>query len=68
MEWPVIAKGQIIMWKPLPGLDSSLGEDAMRIGATVFAQMKTSGKPEDQCHIAAEKAAFEYYYKVSYKY
>jgi hypothetical protein len=66
MDWPAIVNNQIIIWKPLPGLDPSLGENSMRIGATVFAQMKVSGKPEDQCHIAAEKAAFEYHYRVSF--
>ena len=38
----------------------------MWIGAAAFADAVTQGKPEAECHIAAEAAAYKQQYRVSY--
>lgn len=65
-SWPIIQGARILVWTPLPGLDPSLGEDAMWIGAAAFANAVAQGKPEAECHIAAEAAAYKQQYRVSY--
>ena len=65
-SWPTIQGTRILVWTPLPGLDPSLGEDAMWIGAAAFADAAAQGKPEAECHIAAEAAAYKQQYRVSY--
>ena len=65
-SWPTIQGARILVWTPLPGLDPSLGEDAMWIGAAAFAAAVAQGKPEAECHIAAECAAYKQQYRVSY--
>jgi hypothetical protein len=65
-SWPTIKGTRILVWTPLPGLDPSLGEDAMWIGAAAFADAVAQGKPEAECHIAAEVAAYKQQYRVSY--
>lgn len=65
-QYPAFTGYYWIVWKPLPGLDSSLGEEAMWIAATRYAQHRAMGKPEMECHIEAEKAAFAHQYNVKY--
>jgi len=65
-SWPTILGTRIVVWTPLPGLDPSLGENAMWIGAAAFANSISQGKPEAECHVAAEVAAYKQQYRVSY--
>ena len=65
-SWPTVWGARIVVWSPLPGLDPSLGEDAMRIGAAAFTAAQAQGKPEAECHVAAEVAAYKQQYRVSY--
>jgi hypothetical protein len=65
-EWIAQSGGEWYTWKPLPGLDHSLGEAAMWLGAAVYATLKATGKPETVCQQEAEKAAFENQYRVRY--
>jgi hypothetical protein len=65
-SWSTLWGARIVVWTPLPGLDPSLGEDAMRIGAVAFAEAEAQGKPEAECHVAAEAAAYKQHYRVSY--
>ena len=54
------------MWTPLPGLDSSLGEKALRIGAAEYARAISGGMSEEKSHQIAERAAFEIQYRVKF--
>jgi hypothetical protein len=65
-EWTAQSGGEWHTWKPLLGLDPSLGETAMWMGAAVYAKMKAAGKPETICQQEAEKAAFQNQYRVRY--
>lgn len=65
-SWPIIHGTRIIVWSPLPGLDPSLGENALWIGAATYADALAQGKPEAECHILAEAAAYKQQYRVSY--
>jgi len=65
-SWSTLWGARIVVWTPLPGLDPSLGEDAMRIGAVAFAAAQAQGKPEAECHVIAEAAAYKQHYRVSY--
>jgi hypothetical protein len=65
-EWLSFAGGKWISWKPLPGLDSSLGESAMWVGSLVYARNRVAGRSEDDAHREAEKAAYSYHYGVAY--
>lgn len=65
-SWSTIQATRIVVWTPLPGLDPSLGEDAMWIGAAAFAAAQAQGRPEAECHIAAETAAYKQHYGVTY--
>jgi hypothetical protein len=65
-EWPSLYGGQSYVWKPLPGLDPGLGEPAMWIGASIYAQLKAEKKPESLCQMEAEKAAFASHYRIRY--
>jgi hypothetical protein len=38
----------------------------MRIGAVAFAETTAQGKPEAECHVVAEAAAYKQHYRVSY--
>jgi hypothetical protein len=64
--WLSFAGGKWFSWKPLPGLDSSLGESAMWVGSLVYARTKATGRSEDESHREAEKAAYSYHYDVKY--
>ncbi len=66
MSWIGFARGRSIVWKTLPGLDPSLSDAAMQVGAAVFAKETVAGSPPNLCHEAAEKAAFSFHYKVAY--
>ena len=65
-EWLAQHTGEWYTWKPLPGLDLSLSDAAMWIGASIYAKEKAAGKPEAYCHIEAEKAMFKFQYRVNY--
>jgi hypothetical protein len=65
-EWPATYGTETHVWKPQPGFDPSLGEPAMWIGASVYAQTKAEKKPESLCQMEAEKAAFASHYRVRY--
>lgn len=65
-EWPAIYGTETYVWKPQPGLDPSLGEPAMWVGASVYAHLKAQKRPESQCQLEAEKAAFASQYRVKY--
>jgi hypothetical protein len=64
MEYPAFVKGQWIVWKPQPGLHGS--KDSLRIGATVYGFSILDGLSEEKAHQVAEKAVFEYYFRVRY--
>lgn len=66
MEFPVLIDGSWITWKPLPGLHINMGQVSYRIAAYVYAQKKLEGVPELRAHQCAEKALFEYYYRIKY--
>ena len=65
-EWLSFAGGMWFSWKPLPGLDSSLGESALWVGSLVYARAKVAGRSEDESHREAEKAAYSHHYSVKY--
>ncbi len=65
-EWLAQYGGEWYTWKPLPGLDPSLNDATMWIGAAFYAKEKASGKPEAQCQIEAEMAIFKIQYRVNY--
>jgi hypothetical protein len=65
-EWIAFARGQWIVWKPLPGIDPCLGNTSMWLGAAKYAQLKSQGKPERESQNMAEKVAFENHYQVKY--
>jgi hypothetical protein len=65
-EWSTIYNGVYYVWKPVYGLDPSLGEQAMWAGAQVYAVHKSNARPEAVCQVEAEKAAFEMQYRVRY--
>jgi hypothetical protein len=64
--WLSFVGGEWISWKPLPGLDSSLGESAMWIGSLVYARAKSKGRSEEESQREAEKAAYSAHYNVKY--
>ena len=66
-SWLAFTGVEWIVWKPLPGLEPSLGESAMWVGSLRYAKEKTAGKPETECQCEAENAAFEFQYCVVYK-
>jgi hypothetical protein len=66
MEHSAFVDGQWIQWKPLPGLDISMGENALLIGATVYARSIIGGLSEVKAQQLAEGAAFQYHYRVVY--
>jgi hypothetical protein len=65
-EWLAQHGGEWFTWKPLPGVEPSLSESSMWIGASVYAKEKAAGKPEDYCQIEAEKAMFTISFRVKY--
>jgi hypothetical protein len=65
-EWLAQCNGVWYKWNPLSGLDPSLGDAAMWMGAATYATLKAAGKPETVCHQEAEKAAFGIQYRVRY--
>ena len=55
MTYPAFAGGKWIVWTPLPGLDVSLGERAMLVGAAVYAQcISEKGMSEEKSHQLAK--------------
>ncbi len=65
-QWVAQFNGKVYTWTPRPGMDPSVGEQGMRIGASVYAAAKTAGKPEVTAHQEAEKAAYNMQFRVSY--
>jgi hypothetical protein len=66
MEYPSFYNGIWYLWKPLPGLDPSLGESSMWLAALHYSIAKANGKSETECHSEAEKAAYSQHYRVGY--
>ena len=66
MNYPAFTGSTWIVWTPLPGLDSSLGEKALRIGAAEYARAVAGGMSEEKSHQVAERAAFEVQYHVKF--
>jgi len=66
MEFPVFINGKWLSWKPLPGLDISMGVVSFRVAAYVYVQNKLEGMSEYRAHQLAEKTLFEYYYRIRY--
>ena len=64
--YPTFTGSTWIVWTPLPGLDSSLGERALRIGAAEYARVLAGGMSEEKSHQVAEKEAFEIHYRVKF--
>jgi hypothetical protein len=67
MGYTVEYKGKQITWTPLEGLDTSLSDKSLEVGAKRWAFLISIGKPERVAHQEAEKAAYEHYYFVTYK-
>ena len=65
-EWLAQHAGEWYTWKPLPGLDPSLNDSVMWIGAAIYAKEKADGKPEAYCQIEAEKGVFQVRYRVKF--
>ena len=65
-QWIAQVNGKVYAWSPRPGMDPSVGEQGMRIAATVYATAKAAGKPEATAHQEAERAAFMQQYHVKY--
>jgi len=66
MNYPAFTGVTWIVWTPLPGLDSSLGEKALRIAAAEYARALSEGLSEERSHQVAERAAFEIQYRVKF--
>jgi hypothetical protein len=64
--WYAMAGGQVVLWKPLPGLDPGLGEKAYWIAAAVYAKAIRSGESETAAQQAAEREAYKVHYNVVY--
>jgi hypothetical protein len=65
-QWIAQVNGKVYAWTPRPGMDPSVGEQGMRIAATVYATAKAAGKPEAVAQQEAECAAFKQQYHVKY--
>jgi hypothetical protein len=66
MEVVAIVDGEVLVWKPLPGLDPSLGERALQIGAMAYGTAKNAGKPEAVAQQEAEKEVYKAVFRVKY--
>lgn len=66
MEWVSFVEGRVIVWTPLPGMDASLGERAMRKGAAAYAIALVAGKPEEVAQQEAEKVVYQVQFGVQY--
>lgn len=66
MKVVTILQGQPIQYEPLPGLDPSLGERALQLGATVYGMAKLAGKPEAIAHREAEQVMYETVFYIHY--
>jgi hypothetical protein len=64
--WISYIDGLWFFWTPSVGIDPSLGDEAMLLGATAYGRCKYQGRPENECHIEAEKVAYIYQYNVKY--
>ena len=58
--------GKIITWTPLPGLDPTLGDKALQVGAMVYGTAIHQGKPEEVAQQEAEKAMYQMVYGIRY--
>jgi hypothetical protein len=59
-------EGRIINWIPLPGLDPSLGERVMMIGATAYGHAIIAGKPEEEAQQEAERAMYRVAFSINF--
>jgi hypothetical protein len=66
MDYPAFYKGKWYIWKPLPGLDPSIGQSCMWLAAVQYSVCKSQGKSEAECHSEAEQAAFRCCYRIKY--
>ena len=66
MQVATLVEGQIVVWKPLPGLDPGLGERALQIGAVAYGIALSRGKSESEAHQEAEKTVYQSVFRVKY--
>ena len=64
--WPSLAHDVLWVWEPLPGIDPSLGEQAMWSASAAYATARQNGLSEALAQQEAEKVAFQVQYSVSY--
>ena len=62
-----LVEGRVVIWEPLPGLDPSLGERVLMIGATAYGHALCKGKPEEEAQQEAERAMYSVAFSVSWK-
>jgi len=61
-----VVEGQVVIWEPLPGLDPSLGERVMMIGATAYGHAIIAGKPEEEAQQEAERAMYRVAFSINF--
>jgi hypothetical protein len=64
--WSSLSNGTLWVWEPLPGMDPSLGEEALWTASAAYAAAKQTGLSETMSQQEAEKVAFQVQYAVSY--
>jgi hypothetical protein len=66
MQVATVIGGKLVVWKPLPGLDPSLGERALLTGAVAYGMAIHAGKPEAEAHQEAEKVMYRSVFHITY--
>jgi hypothetical protein len=61
-----LVDGRVVIWEPLPGLDPSLGERIMLIGATAYGRAIGDGKPEEEAQQEAERAMYSVAFSINF--
>lgn len=56
----------LVKWIPRVGLDPTLSESALSVGAMVYAKSLSQGVKEDIAHDKAEQAAYEHTYGATF--
>ncbi len=64
--WLSYVQGKWIEWKPLPGLDKSLGEKVLMIASRAYAEARLKGESEGNAQQIAEELAFKIHYQCMY--
>ncbi len=59
-------EGRIVSWTPLPGLDPTLGERVLQLGAMAYGRAKHLGKPEEVAQQEAERVMYRMTYQIKY--